>query len=435
MLLAIMLSILAASAVTATPLTLEEATARALAASPRILAAKNDASAAAQAASQARARRFGAIDLVGAYNHYESDRLVRPMAIDLFKNPAGGFSQLPWDADQLHYGIAWQIPLLSGGALSEGQKIARLGADSAASTAAFTRTEVRFAVRAAYRNALVLMHAQAAAEAYVAALTRDAADGDLKVRLGTWATVDAEKVRFALAGAQAEREGLRAQGRAAQAALAALMGDEPSPSGYVLEDVPDEKTPPGVPPVDPATALAKRADLAAVQSQASAVERREALAKKSFGPDVAVTGSWLGNRGLSLGDSLPTYEIAVVVKVPLFDGGARLTGLRQAKAARAAADERLRGKRLEAAAQVQDALARLDAAEAQLEAGKTQRALGAEVARVEKLKLDQGTGKIEDYLTAQAQQLRGETAYWQGLYARETAWDYFEFVTGGGQQP
>ena len=57
------------------------------------------------------------------------------------------------------------------------------------------------------------------------------------------------------------------------------------------------------------------------------------------------------------------------------------------------------------------------------------------MARVEKLKLDQGTGKIEDYLTAQAQQLRGETAYWQGLYARETALDYFEFVTGGGRQP
>ena len=331
-LLTIVLPILAAPAMAATSLTLEEATSRALAASPRILAAQNDASAATQGAAQARARRFGAVDLIGAYNHYESDRLVRPMAIDLFNNPAGGFSQLPWDADQLHYGIAWQIPLLSGGALSEGQKIARLGADSAASTAAFTRTEVRFAMRAAYRNALVLTHAQAAAEAYVAALTRDATDADLEVRLGTWASVDAEKVRFALAGAQAEREGLRAQGRVAQATLAALMGDEPG-AGYALEDVPDERTP-APPTVDPTPALAQRADLAAVQSQARAAERREALAKKSFGPEVAVIGSWLGNRGLSLGDSLPTHEIAVVVKVPLFDGGARLAGLRQARAAR-----------------------------------------------------------------------------------------------------
>jgi len=32
--------------------------------------------------------------------------------------------KLPWDANQLHYGLAWQIPLLSGGALSEGHRIA-----------------------------------------------------------------------------------------------------------------------------------------------------------------------------------------------------------------------------------------------------------------------------------------------------------------------
>ncbi len=424
---------LAASAA-ASHLTLEEATQRALAASPRVVTAQHDASAATQAASQARARRFGAIDLTGAYNHYESGRLVRPMAIELFKDPAGGFSQLPWDADQLHYGISWQIPLLAGGALSEGQRIARLGADSAASTAAFTRTEVRFAVRAAYRNALVLTHALAAAEAYVSALERDAADADLKAKLGTWARVDAEKVRFALAGAQAEREGLRAQRRSAKVSLAALMGDEPSAEGYALEDVPEERTHvPG--PVDPSPALTQRADLSAAQSQTQAAERREALAKKSFGPEVAVIGSWLSNRGLSLGESFPTHELSVVVRIPLFDGGARLAGLRQARAARAAADERLRGKRLEVAAQVRDAAARLDAAEAQLEAGKTQRALGSEVARVEKLKLDQGTGKIEDYLAAQAQRLRGETAYWQGLYGLQTAWDYFEFVTGGGRQP
>jgi outer membrane protein TolC len=290
MLFAVILPILAATSPGAAPLTLEGATERALARSPRVLSAQHEASAATQAASQARARRFGAIDLVGACSHFESDRLVRPMAIELFANPAGGFSQLPWDADQLHYGVAWQIPLLAGGALSEGQRIARLGATAAASTATFTRAETRFAVRAAYRNALVLTHAVAAADAYVAALERDAADGDLKVKLGTWASVDAEKVRFALAGAHAEREGLRAQSRAAQATLAALMGDEPSPEGYALADVPDEGRG-ATPAAPPEQAPAQRADLAAVRSQTAAAERREALAKKSFGPEVALTRS------------------------------------------------------------------------------------------------------------------------------------------------
>jgi len=56
------------------------------------------------------------------------------------------------------------------------------------------------------------------------------------------------------------------------------------------------------------------------------------------------------------------------------------------------------------------------------------------VARVEHLKLEQGAGKMEDYLTARAQQMQGETAYWQGLYALQSAADYVEFVSAQGGQ-
>ena len=72
---------------------------------------------------------------------------------------------------------------------------------------------------------------------------------------------------------------------------------------------------------------------------------------------------------------------------------------------------------------------RLEAARAQLAAGRAQRELGREVARVERLRLDQGTGKVEDYLSARSQELQGETAYWRALYALQGAEDYMEFVT------
>jgi hypothetical protein len=53
---------------------------------------------------------------------------------------------------------------------------------------------------------------------------------------------------------------------------------------------------------------------------------------------------------------------------------------------------------------------------------------------VEHLKLEQGTGKMEDYLTARAQEMQGETSYWQGLYALQNAVDYLDFVTAQGGQ-
>ena len=36
---------------------------------------------------------------------------------------------------------------------------------------------------------------------------------------------------------------------------------------------------------------------------------------------------------------------------------------------------------------------------------------------------------MEDYLSARSQELLGETAYWRGLYALQTAEDTLEFVT------
>jgi len=82
--------------------------------------------------------------------------------------------------------------------------------------------------------------------------------------------------------------------------------------------------------------------------------------------------------------------------------------------------------------QVIDAQGRLESALALYKAGKAQRALGAETARVEHLRLEQGAGNTEDYLSALAQKMNGETSYWRGLYAYQSAVDYLAFVTAKG---
>jgi len=417
----------------ANPLSIEEATTRALAANPRVQAAQLDAVAAGERADQARASHLGELSLVGSYNNYESPRLVRPMSIELFTNPAAGFAQLPWGADQVHYGVAFQIPLLAGGSLHEGDRIARLARSAAQENAQFSREEVRIAVRGAYRHALVAHHALTAAQTFREALSRDDADARLKVRLGALATVDAAKITFALRGAEAQVAALIAQERTAQAVLAALMGEAPAASGYELEDVSGEPAAPeggGA----PAGALAGRLDLAAVREATRIAERKKVLAREAFGPRLSLEGNWLRNDATSLDHALDTHEINVMFKLPLFDGMARVHALKEADVNLQAARERERAKELEISTQVADAEGRVEAAHAQLEAGEAQRALGAEVARVEHLKLEQGTGKMEDYLTARAQEMQGETSYWQGLYALQNAADYVDFVTAQGGQ-
>ncbi len=422
-----------AAAGQAATFSIDDAVEKALAANPRAQAAALEALAAAERQAEAKSRHFGTLDAIGNYGNFESPRLVRPMSIDLFTNPAAGFGQLPWDANQVHYGVAFELPLLAGGSLREGDRIAALARAAAEQTASFTREEVRYGVRTAYRGALLAHHALVAAEAYRKALTKDEADAQLRVKVGSLPVVDAAKVTFALRGAEAKVAALAAQERTAQAILAAFMGEEPPADGYELADV-------GAEPPEPvaagalADALAGRTDLAAAREATRIAERQKVLARQSFGPRLSLKGNWLRNDAPSLDHALDTHELYLMVKLPLFEGMRRFHLLKEAEINLRAARERERGKALEVSAQVSDAQGRVEAARAELEAGKAQRALGAEVARVEHLKLEQGTGRMEDYLTARAQELQGETSYWQGLYALQNAVDYFHFVTARGGQ-
>ncbi len=426
--LLLVISCAALPARAATPLTLAEAESRAETANPRLASSRLDAVAATQRESQARARHFGQIDGVASYNTYESPRLVRPISIEQFEDPALGLYQLPWDDEQTHYGLAFQLPLLAGGTLREGSRSAALARSATEKTALFARDEVRTNVRAAYRNALLARHSLAAARQYEAALKKDEADARLKVSLGSAAPVDASKLTYALRGAEAQVADVAAQERTAQAYLAALMGEELPPEGWELADVPDE--PQGGAPEDAlARALAGRADLSAVRDATLVSESRRRLAVGSFGPRLALEGNVFWNRAPSVSGSLETHEIALTLRLPIFDGLGRIHAVREADANLAAARERERGKELEVAAQVVSARGRLEAARAQLAAGRAQRELGREVARVERLRLDQGTGKVEDYLAARSQELQGETAYWRALYALQGAEDEMDLVT------
>ncbi len=425
--------LLIAGAAQCVPLTLNEAERKAITANPRVMAAQLDAAAAAQRMAEANGRHFGTVDLIGNYSNFESPRLVRPMSIALFKNPAAGMAQLPWDANQVHYGAAFQIPLLAGGSLHEGDRIAALSHAAAEDAAQFSRKEIRTAVRAAYRNALLAHHALAAAQAYREALARDEADAQLRVKVGALAPVDAAKLTFALSGADAQVAALAAQERTAQAILAATMGEEPPAEAYELADLISEPPAPAAGGVL-AGALASRLDLAAVRQGTLVAEHKKLEARDAFGPRLSLEGNWLRNDAPSLPHALDTHEFYVMLKVPLFDGMARVHALKEAEINLRSARERERAKELEVSTQMADAEGRIEAAQAQLAAGKAQRSLGAEVARVEHLKLEQGTGKMEDYLAARAQEMQGETSFWQGLYALQNAVDTFDFVSARGGQ-
>ncbi|HQK52462.1 MAG TPA: TolC family protein [Myxococcota bacterium] len=431
-LLLVFAATLVPAVVQARPLAFDEAVSRALSANPRLRAAKFDVAAAKARTAEAIGRHFGEVDLVGVYNAYDDARLVRPIAGPL--NPAA-MGSMPFDQNQFHFGVTWQIPLLASGRLITGDRIARDMARAASATDAHAREEVRYNVRAAYRNLLVLSHALDAVDAYVKALEEDAHAAELKVKVEAWAPVNAQKVLFALEGARAQKARIVAQKQSAEAMLAALMGEDPPTDGFQVADLPGEPSPAPTPALQELleTARAGRHDLQAAREALNAARHRRDQARLAFLPEIGVQGSWLGHVAPSVSGTLGTVDFGLYLKIPVLVGATRWYAMNETTAEAAAAAARERAKALEVAGQVSDASARLEAARAQYRAGISRRDLGHEVARVEQLRLVQGTGHLEDYLAARAQEAEGEAAYWQSRYDLETAMDYLEFATGASR--
>ncbi len=101
-------------------LTLAEAVAEALSHTPALAVASQQEQAAREKATAAGRSRWGEIDAVAGYSHYQDDQIVRPISRQLLAN---GFAGLPFDRDQWRYGFTLQVPLYLGGRLSDQRQL------------------------------------------------------------------------------------------------------------------------------------------------------------------------------------------------------------------------------------------------------------------------------------------------------------------------
>ena len=110
------------------------------------------------------------------------------------------------------------------------------------------------------------------------------------------------------------------------------------------------------------------------------------------------------NDGRSLDDSYNTWAVSLNMVVPLFHGGTRPEHRAAAKERRQAAEQLFTKARLDVEAQLEDALAEIDAAHTAIEAAETRVAAGIEAARIEQIRFDTGAGTVEDLLRARARE-------------------------------
>jgi len=381
-------------------LSLKQAMADALSLNPGLKAAGHQSAAAKHDASAVARGRWGEVDAIGSYSYLNDDQLIRPLSSELL---AQGMANLPFDRSQAQYGVAYQFPLYLGGKLDNQIRIARLESQKSDTLLEGSRWQVRFNVVSLYSTAQALDQVLVSLGEQIAALQQTKATLDEMVSLGKRPEVDRLKVVEELEGVKGQRANVRADRTKIGALLLSVLGRDPA-SGVTVDPLGEKEpvtssAPAEVRPQVESNSVIRRARLATEQAD-SGVK----VARSEFLPKVYAGANYLEHTGTEIDRTLDTWGASVSVVLPLFEGNARSQRMAAARQRQAAARESLTEVQLKVQAELQEALARWEAARTNLDAAHARVAAASETARIQQVSYDTGASTIEDLLRARARE-------------------------------
>jgi outer membrane protein TolC len=178
--------------------------------------------------------------------------------------------------------------------------------------------------------------------------------------------------------------------------------------------------------------LTRRPDVSQAEAALVATDRSLSAARKRFLPQLRLTGVAGAVFSSLLPDPVSIWSIGGSVLAPLFEGGRLRAGAEAAAAQRDQAAESYRRAALTAFGEVDDALAGVVSADAQLRVGIAQRAALAESYRLARNRYRAGYSPFLEQLDAQRGLLSAELALVQSRADTLTARVTLYRALGGG---
>lgn len=377
------------NALAAVLLTLAEAVRLASASHPAVEAGANEAAAAQAAVSESRAARLPSVTLGASALRYSEPMVATPIH-------GFSFTSLPpFEQTLVQSALTASTTLYDAGARSARIDEATRNADAASATVDTARQLV--VARTATAYATVLGRA-AILDAQLLRLRALEAERDRVQKftdVGRAARVEMLRVEAAIAAAEAERVEAATTLDAAERALARLTGlASDATRAANLTEIHDNDALPGR---DSSNAPWLRA----ARSRALAQHATIALARSARRPQLLASASELTfgtPRALLAGE----WNAGLQLRFNVFDFGATGARIARASAAAKAADAQVSALELDNAIAVDAALAELEQSRAAAASLAKAVARFEEVARIEKLRLDNGAGAQTDYLRSEA---------------------------------
>ena len=386
----------AARAVSGPALTLSQAVSMTLETHPLLLGGVARQRAAEEEHSVTLGERFPSLSLRGAAVQFQEPMVVTPIH---------GFEPSlvpPFDETLFQAGALVGYTVFDGGA-----RKARVTASAARATAAQSdlraaRQELIGQVAESYLGVLLARDQLVAHDQRIAALQSELARVGALLAVGRAPRVEVLRAEAALADARADRVRTITMGRVAGGDLGRLVG---LPDGSLGERELREVTLLDGLGVDRvrlfSASLATSPAVQRARDDLTASEAAVGLARGARRPNVDLQAAYMDQGSLD-GHFTAEWNVGLAVSLPVFAGGRLRHGVSRAEAFREASQEGVRWAELRVAASVDRALAALEEAQARTSSLRTAVDRSAEVARIERLRLDTGTGVQADYLQAEA---------------------------------
>jgi len=388
---------LATFALTATAdaqtLTLAEVLDAALGTHPALSAADARVLAAQGAGDAARAARLPVAALTANLTQFQEPMVVAPLhSLSLASPPV-------FDRTLVQGQVGAQYTLFDGGARTSRIRGADASWEGARAARESARMRVLEEALAAYLATTTARTLLAAADAQLAALDQEHARAQRHLDAGSAAELEVLRAEAVRQEAVAARAGARARAGVAERALARVMGVEVGTvSGRTIADVTRRGTPARA---DAPAGAGVNPLLAQADGAVAAAEARLAEARATRLPSLML-GAGVQDFGTVSGDHVLEWRTGVELSWPMFTGGARNASVRRAAAEVDAARAELEAARRQVDQETDVAASAIVEADARVAALDAAVAQWQEVARIEALALEAGSGEQRDLLRAQA---------------------------------
>ena len=381
----------AAFAQDAAVLTLSDAVRAALGNAPAVEAAIAAAEAAAAGVDEAEAALDPQVTIAGSVFRHDEPMVVIPIhGFDPATIP-------PFDRTLIQSSVSGTYLLWDGGATRGRIDQARSMRDAASVATDEIRERILLATVAAYLDVLAGQQELQAEQQRIESIEAERSRIAQLTKVGRAAAVESYRADAAIEAARARRIDADARLSVARASLARLTGMEVR--DIVAARI-DAATPEAGMLAEDATESSARIRRlqAAIDARAAGVRAAEGSRK----PKVAAAGNIL-EYGSGDGDFTLEWNAGVQVRFNAMDGGAAKSRVARARAELRQAEADLEVARLDILGQLDDSMAAVRRSSALVTSYESAIRSLAEVARVERLRLENGVGIQAEYLRAEAE--------------------------------